>query len=164
VNANFTRVRSLRGIGPATSRVQCAFCRIETLDGIEDVISLEHLSVPFNFVRGFEACHSETFVRVLDLNGNPLKSLVNCPPCEVLQIAATHLKNLDGIPRDRVRVVRCGHSSYLQNVDALLDCPKLEVLNIADAPNVSGEVLEKLRARGVEVRDDGWAGVARSRL
>ena len=153
VYANFTHIRDLRGLTPFVTSVQAAHCRLTTLRGAEETLRLKYLYAPFNFIEEFCDGLTDLTIGVLDLSGNPLKSLEGCPQIDTLQVPATLLRSLDGI-NPACRIVRCGHSDTLRDIGALLKCPSLELVNVADAPALDCAPLAALRKRGVEVLVD----------
>lgn len=135
VGASYTHIRSLQGIlGPKTKRVVMYHSMLESLDldGLEGKIDMMYLG--FNRIEKFEPNNNNNvLIGVLDLAGNPIKSLVNCPNCEELIVSSTLIENLVGLPKT-VKIVRCGHSSLLKSLIGLHE--NVELVECACSPNL----------------------------
>jgi hypothetical protein len=135
LGASYTHVKSLKGVlGPSTKKIVMYHSFIETLDGFEDTKGVDIVYLAFNRIRHFRECDSKIKpIGVLDLAGNPITSLANCPPCQSLIVSATCIEDLTGCP-EGVQIIRCGHSSYLKS---LKGCPKsVKLIECSCSPNL----------------------------
>ncbi len=124
IGASYTHIRSLQGIiSESTERVVMYHSFLETLAGFEDTNGVEIAYLGFNRIASFDTPNIPK-IGVLDLAGNPLKSLVNCPPCDTLIVSSTLITDLTGGPQG-VKILRCGHSTHLRS---LRGCPSIVVL------------------------------------
>lgn len=117
LGASYTHIKSLKGIiGPDTKRIVMYHALLENLDGFEDTIQVETAYLGFN--RIFEFREQDILIPeigVLDLCGNPIKSLKHCPKCRVLIISSTLIETLEYCP-EGVEIIRCGHSVHLKSL------------------------------------------------
>lgn len=132
LGASYTHVTSLKGIvGRNTQRVVMYHARLTSLAGFEDAQFVEFAFLGFNRIDRF--LPQDASFGVLDLAGNPLTSLRNCPRCETLIVSSTRIENLLGCP-DGVKILRCGHSCFLRS---LRGCPSsVKIIECACAPNL----------------------------
>lgn len=135
IGASYSWISSLeKVIGPDTSRIVCYHARLSNFAGFEKSDRIEHAYLGFNCFTSFRPEDSKlTNIVVLDLVGNPISSLVNCPPCKELIVSSTLLTSLEGCP-ESVEILRVGHSTHLKT---LLGCPKnVKILECSCAPNL----------------------------
>lgn len=133
LGASYTHISSLKGIiGPNTKRVVMYHAFLTGLDGLENCLELDDVYLGFNRISRFSPA-SYPRIKVLDLCGNPIYSLKNCPPCDTLIVSGTRIANLMDCP-EGVRIIRCGHSSYLTSLQG---CPSSAILiECSCAPNL----------------------------
>src|SRR4029078_6411626 len=98
VGASYTHITSLTGgIGKSTKKVVAYHSMLTSLEGFEDTNGVEQAYLGFNRISKFRLQDKDIKqIKVLDLAGNPLISLENCPPCETLIVSGTLIKNLVG--------------------------------------------------------------------
>lgn len=135
---SYTHLTSLKGIvGPDTRRIVVYHAFLTSLEGLEDSKEIQHAYLGFNRIfcfRSIDLCIPR--IQVLDLAGNPLESLENCPPCHELIVSATRITNLQGCPKG-VEIIRCGHSTFLQSLQG---CPtSVKLIECSCAPNLKIE-------------------------
>ncbi len=140
IGASYTHVSTLKGvIGPKTKKIVMYHSFLESLDGFEDTIAVDIAYLGFNRIRKFRDVDATEIplINVLDLAGNPISSLINCPPCRQLIVSSTNIENLEGCP-EGLEIIRCGHSPYLTS---LKGCPQsVKLIECSCAPNL---VIEK---------------------
>jgi hypothetical protein len=135
LGASYTHVKSLKGvIGTDTKSIVMYHAFLESLEGFEDTTSVDKAYLGFNRIYGFSPKDKEIpKIKVLDLVGNPITSLENCPPCDELIVSATLIKNLIGAP-EGIRIIRCGHSTHLESLEG---CPStVEIIECSCSPNL----------------------------
>jgi Leucine-rich repeat (LRR) protein len=121
LGASYTHIKSLKNvIGPSTKKIIMYHSFLESLEGFEDTNGVDIVYLGFNRIKNFRKEDSTIKqINVLDLAGNPITSLVNCPPCKNLIVSSTKITNLEGCP-EGVEVIRCGHSDKILS---LKGCP-----------------------------------------
>ena len=132
---SYTHIRSLRDIvGPRTKKIIAYHSFLESLDGFEDTDGIEIAYLGFNRLSAFREKDAKIKeIGILDLAGNPITSLRNCPPCKQLIVSSTKTVNLVGCP-EGVEIVRCGHSDHLLSLHG---CPKsVKIVECSCAPNL----------------------------
>lgn len=135
LGASYTHIKSLKcAVGPSTKRIVMYHSLLESLDGFETTDGVEVVYLGFNRISSFRQEDSSIKqMGVLDLVGNPITSLLNCPPCKTLIVSSTRIENLIGCP-DGVEVVRCGHSTFLKS---LKGCPSsVKIIECGCCPNL----------------------------
>lgn len=134
IGASYSHIKSLKNIvGPNTKTIVAQHAMIESLDGLEKTNGLENAYLAFNRITHFRENNNINGVNVLDLAGNPIKSLINCPIVKNLIVSSTLITNLEGIP-EGVEIVRCGHSQLLTS---LKGCPStVKLIECSCAPNL----------------------------
>lgn len=135
LGASYTHIKSLKGIiGPSTRKIVMYHSFLESLEGFEDTREVDIAYLGFNRIQNFrEEDRNIPKINVLDLAGNPIKSLKNCPPCKVLIVSSTLIEDLTGCPED-VEIIRCGHSLLLKS---LKGCPKnVKLIECSCSPNL----------------------------
>jgi hypothetical protein len=153
LGASYTHVTSLKGvIGNKTKKIVMYHAFLNSLEGFEDTCGIEYAYLGFNRIYKFRP--EDKYIPkidVLDLSGNPITSLENCPQCRVLIVSSTLLKDLQGCP-DGVEIIRCGHSTHLKSLKGLprsiklIECscsPNLKI-NKEDLPEDLEEILTNL--------------------
>ncbi len=85
LGASYTHIKSLKNvIGPQTKKIVMYHAYLETMDGFEDTNGIELAYLGFNRISSFRPQDATIpLIKVFDLAGNPLKSLVNCPPVSI---------------------------------------------------------------------------------
>jgi hypothetical protein len=142
LGASYTHMDSLKGIvGAQTTRIVMYHAMLDSLEGLDKTTALDIAYLGFNRIRKFRAEDAKIpQINVLDLAGNPLQSLVNCPPCKELIVSSCWLEDLKGCP-ETVEILRCGHSLTLKSLSGLpksvriLECSCTPHLNIDDSMN-----------------------------
>ena len=135
LGASYTHLQSLKGIvGSKTKRIVIYHAFLESLEGLEETDGVEVAYLGFNRIRKFrEIDRTIQPITTLDLAGNPLTSLKNCPPCVTLIVSATLITDLVGCP-EGLEIIRCGHSTHLRS---LKGCPAtVKVIECSCAPNL----------------------------
>lgn len=135
LGASYIHIRTLKGmLGPSTERVVMQHACLESFKGFEATQKVQTALLAFNRISRFRP-QDASLPRIvfLDLAGNPLESLLHCPPCDTLNVSATRIRNLRGCP-EGVRVLRCGHSTHLVSLDGLPS--SVELLECSCAPNL----------------------------
>jgi hypothetical protein len=132
---SYTHIKTLKGIiGNKTKKIVMYHAFLESLEGFEETDGLHIAYLGFNRIKEFRLIDKSTkSIGILDLVGNPLTSLINCPPCQQLIVSATLITNLIGCPNG-VEILRCGHSTHLTS---LKGCPKsVKIIECSCAPNL----------------------------
>lgn len=135
IGASYSWVTSLDGVvGPDTRRIVMYHAYLTSLAGLEKSTLLEHVYLGFNLIDKFRPEDAKiTTIKTLDLVGNPITSLVHCPPCQELIVSATLIEDLVGCP-EGVEILRIGHSTHLRS---LKGCPSsVKILECSCAPNL----------------------------
>lgn len=134
LGASYTHVKSLKGVvGPDTKRIVMYHAFLTAITDLTVTNHIQHAYLGFNRITGFtEADRCIKKIDVLDLVGNPIKSLVNCPPCRELIVSSTLIENLIGCPD--VEIIRCGHSTHLKSLQGCPDTVK--IIECSCAPNL----------------------------
>jgi hypothetical protein len=135
LGASYTHIKSLKGIiGKNTKKIVMYHSFLESLEGFEDTDGVQIAYLGFNRIKKFREIDKDIkLIEVLDLVGNPITSLQNCPPCRQLIISSTLINDLVGCP-DGVEIIRCGHSTHLKS---LKGCPKsVKIIECSCAPNL----------------------------
>lgn len=135
LGASYTHIKTLKGIvGPNTKRVVMYHSFLESLEGFENTDGVDIVYLGFNMIYQFREIDTKIKpIRVLDLVGNPIESLVNCPPCNELIVSSTWITDLIGCP-DGVETIRCGHSKQLVS---LKGCPpSVKIIECSCTPNL----------------------------
>ena len=137
LGASYTHIESLKNIiGANTAKVVMYHSFLTSLEGFEDTAGVKDAYLGFNRISGFRPADAEIVglkTCVLDLAGNPIKSLLHCPPCKQLIVSATLIEDLTGCP-EGIEIVRCGHSVHLKS---LKGCPKsVQLIECSCAPNL----------------------------
>jgi hypothetical protein len=135
IGASYSHIRTLKGvIGPSTERIVIYHAFLNSLSGFEDAKKISQAYLGFNRISNFRPEDKNiSKIDVLDLVGNPVKSLVNCPPCRELIVSSTLIENLIGCP-EGVEIIRCGHSTHLKS---LKGCPKsVIIIECSCTPNL----------------------------
>lgn len=140
IGASYTWVDTLENsiIGTDTKRIVMYHSRLTSLNGLEKSNHIDHAYLGFNFIRAFlERDSCLTNIDVLDLAGNPLTSLLHCPPCKELIVSSTLLTNVEGCPSS-VKILRIGHSTHLRSLSGL-EKTNVEILECSCAPSITME-------------------------
>ncbi len=134
LGASYTHLSSLKGVvGVSTRKVVAYHSFLSSLEGFEDAASVDIAYLGFNRIEKFREIDKTLKIGVLDLSGNPLTSLFNCPPCRELIVSATRLRDLTGAP-EGVEILRCGHSVFLES---LKGCPSsVKLIECSCSPNL----------------------------
>jgi len=135
LGASYTHIKSLKGIiGPNTKKIVMYHSFLESLEGFEDTNGIQIAYLGFNRIRNFREIDATVKpIEVLDLVGNPITCLQNCPPCRQLIVSSTLINDLIGCP-EGVEIIRCGHSTHLRS---LRGCPKsVKLIECSCAPNL----------------------------
>lgn len=135
LGASYTHIKSLKGIiGHDTKKIVMYHSLLESLEGFEDTDGVEIAYLGFNRIRNFRDVDAEIKqIGVLDLAGNPLASLLGCPPCNQLIVSSTLISDLTGCP-EGVEIIRCGHSTHLKSLNG---CPQsVKLIECSCAPNL----------------------------
>lgn len=136
LGASYTHIRSLKGIiGPNTKRIVMYHAFLDSLEGFEETNGVEIAYLGFNRIAKFREVDANIKrIGVLDLAGNPIRCLQNCPPCRELIVSSTLIEDLVGCP-EGVEIIRCGHSTHLLS---LKGCPQsIKIIECSCAPNLS---------------------------
>lgn len=134
LGASYTHLKSLQGIvQPQTERVVAYHSMLESLEGVEVCTVLQHAYLGFNRLQKFRPQDRTIRVHVLDLAGNPLKSLHGAPAARELIVSGCLLRDLQGAP-EGIEILRCGHSTHLLS---LLGCPSsVKIIECSCSPNL----------------------------
>lgn len=135
IGASYTHIKSLKNIiGSKTKRIVMYHSFIESLAGFEDTDYVDIVYLGFNRIKYFREQDSKIkSINVLDLAGNPLVSLKNCPPCKTLIVSSTLITDLEGV-QEGTEIIRCGHSTHLRS---LKGCPKsVKLIECSCTPNL----------------------------
>jgi hypothetical protein len=136
LGASYTHVKTLKGvIGRSTKRVVMYHAFLENLSGFEDTIYVDIAYLAFNRISGFTEDDKKLQFGVLDLAGNPIKSLLHSPKCKELIVSSTLIEDLTGLQDSQgIEILRCGHSSHLLS---LKGCPRgVKIIECSCAPNL----------------------------
>jgi hypothetical protein len=161
IGASYTWISSLDGVvGPDTSRIVMYHAKLTSLKGLENSRSIQHAYLGFNMIEKFRPDDAHIkHIDVLDLVGNPIASLLHCPPCRELIVSSTLIEDLTHCP-DTVEILRIGHSTQLKS---LRGCPEsVRILECSCAPNLVIEDIhlpkqlkELHRGKVVNILDNG---------
>lgn len=135
LGASYSHIKTLKNIiGYNTKRIVMYHAYLESLEGFEDTNGVDIAYLGFNRIKSFREIDANIkHIRVLDLVGNPIKSLINCPPCTELIVSSTLITDLTGCP-DGVETIRCGHSMFLAS---LKGCPNsVKIIECSCTPNL----------------------------
>jgi Leucine-rich repeat (LRR) protein len=121
IGASYTWIQTLKdAIGEKTESIVMYHARLKSLDGFEKAKKIQRAYLACNLIYEFRPEDALlTNIEVLDLIGNPIKSLKYCPPCKELIVSCTLIENLIGCP-DTVEILRIGHSTHLKSLEG---CP-----------------------------------------
>lgn len=135
IGASYSHIKSLKNIvNKSTNKIIMYHTLLESLDGLEQSDGIDLAYLGFNRIKSFSSQDQNIKkINVLDLVGNPIESLEYCPPCDILIISSTRIKNLFGCPED-VKIIRCGHSCF---IESLAGCPKsVKIIECSCSPNL----------------------------
>lgn len=135
IGASYTHIENLTSaICEDTSRIVIYHAKLTSLAGLEKALHIKHAFLGFNRIAAFRPEDTAICVDVLDLAGNPIKSLANAPRCKELIVSATLIEDLTGSP-EGIEIIRCGHSTHLRS---LRGCPSSVILiECSCAPNLT---------------------------
>lgn len=147
IGASYTWVESLSDVvGPDTNRIVMYHARLKNLAGLENAINIKHAFLGFNLIEEFRPEDAEIkCIEVLDLVGNPIRRLKNCPPCKELIVSATLIEDLTDCP-ETVEILRIGHSTHLRSLKGRPN--GLKIIECNCAPNL--EMNKELLPKGLE--------------
>lgn len=135
IGASYCRVDThSNSIGPNTEKIIGYHSRLTSLSGLDKSKFIQHAYLAFNHIRDFRPEDSQiTNIHTLDLAGNPITSLKNCPQCKELIVSSTLIPDLEYCP-DSVEILRVGHSTHFKSITGI--GKNVRILEISCTPNL----------------------------